>query len=121
MPRARNSACCNREIDFLNKQREQKTVSLNPDTRKAEYQKIETTRLTIANARRALRGEEPFKTIEELDDWQDQQAADLNKTDEEMDFVIREGGYIMADMLELDQQMASIIPAHRLAAQAGVQ
>ncbi len=109
------------EIDFLNKQREQKTVSLNPDTRKAEYQKIETTRLTIANARRALRGEEPFKTIEELDDWQDQQAADLNKTDEEMDFVIREGGYIMADMLELDQQMASIIPAHRLAAQAGVQ
>lgn len=107
------------EIDFLNEQREQKTVSLNPDTRKAQYEKIENTRLTIANARRALRGEEPFETIEDLDDWQDQQAADLNKTDEEMDFVIREGGYIMADMLELDQQMASIIPAHRLAAQAG--
>ena len=109
------------EIDFLNEQREQKFVSLNPDTRKAQYDKIESTRLTIANARRALRGEEPFKTIEDLDDWQDQQAADLNKTDEEMDFVIREGGYIMADMLELDQQMASIIPAHRLAAQAGAQ
>jgi len=109
------------EIDFLNEQREQKFVSLNPDTRKAQYEKIESTRLTIANARRALRGEEPFKTIEDLDDWQDQQAADLNKTDEEMDFVIREGGYIMADMLELDQQMASIIPAHRLAAQAGAQ
>ena len=109
------------EIDFLNEQREQKYVSLNPDTRKAQYEKVEKTRLTIANARRALRGEEPFETIEDLDDWQDQQAADLNKTDEEMDFVIREGGYIMADMLELDQQMASIIPAHRLAAQAGAQ
>lgn len=106
------------EIDFLNEQREQDSVSLNLDVRKQEHEQVEQTRLTIANARRQIRGEEPFKTLDELDDWQDQQAADLDKTDEELDFVIREGGYIMADMLELDKHMASIDEPTQFAAQA---
>jgi carboxyl-terminal processing protease len=46
--------------------------------------------------------------MEELDDWQDLQAADLNSRDEEADFVIREGGQIMADMLELDRRTAAL-------------
>eukprot|EP00003_Mantamonas_plastica_P029127 TRINITY_DN6858_c0_g4_i1.p2 TRINITY_DN6858_c0_g4~~TRINITY_DN6858_c0_g4_i1.p2 ORF type:complete len:771 (-),score=119.20 TRINITY_DN6858_c0_g4_i1:16816-19128(-) len=106
------------EIDFLKEQRAQDSVSLNLDVRKQEHEQVEQTRLAIANARRQIRGEEPFKTLDELDDWQDQQAADLDKTDEELDFVIREGGYIMADMLELDKQMASIDEPTQFAAQA---
>ncbi|MBW0149051.1 carboxy terminal-processing peptidase [Marinobacter arenosus] len=106
------------EIDFLKKQREMETVSLNFDSRKSQHEQIERTRLTIANARRELRGEEPFATLEDLEDWQDQQAADLDTTDDELDFVIREGGHIMADMLELDRQMASIMSPRHLAAQA---
>ncbi|NWN92143.1 carboxy terminal-processing peptidase [Marinobacter adhaerens] len=106
------------EIDFLKEQRQRKTVSLNLDKRTTRQDQIETTRLTIANARRELRGEEPFESLEELDDWQDQQAADLDSTDDELDFVIREGGDIMADMLELDKRMASILTPQQIAAQA---
>jgi len=96
------------EIDFLKQQRKQNSVSLNMDERQQQYKQIERTRLTIANARRELLGETPFDTMEELDDWQDLQAADLNSNDEETDFVIREGGQIMADMLELDRRTAAL-------------
>lgn len=59
-----------------------------------------------------------FESLDELEDWQDQQAADLDTSDEELDFVIREGGHIMADMLELDNKMASILTPQQFAAQA---
>lgn len=106
------------EIDFLTKQRATDSVSLNLEERRAEHEQIERTRLTIANARRELKGQPPFDSLEALEDWQDQQAADLDSTDEELDFVIREGGHIMADMLDLDNRMASILDPQQFAAQA---
>ncbi|MHA7810348.1 MAG: carboxy terminal-processing peptidase [Marinobacter adhaerens] len=106
------------EIDFLTKQRATDSVSLNLEERRAKHEQIERTRLTIANARRELKGQTPFESLEDLEDWQDQQAADLNSTDEELDFVIREGGHIMADMLDLDNRMASILDPQQFAAQA---
>ncbi len=106
------------EIDFLTKQRATDSVSLNLEERRAEHEQIERTRLTIANARRELKGQTPFESLEDLEDWQDQQAADLNSTDEELDFVIREGGHIMADMLDLDNRMASILDPQQFAAQS---
>lgn len=109
------------EINFLKEQRNLDSVSLNFNTRKNQHDQIERTRLNIANARRELRGEEPFATLEDLEDWQDQQAAELDNTDDELDFVIREGGHIMADMLELDRQMASILTPRQIAAQAPAQ
>ena len=93
-------------------------VSLNIDERKEYQSRIERTRLTIANARREIRGEAPFETLKQLEDWEDTQAADLDNTDEELDFVVREGGHIMADMLELDQRMASIEMPRPITAQA---
>ncbi|MET4027495.1 carboxyl-terminal processing protease [Marinobacter sp. MBR-99] len=106
------------EIEFLTKQREMTYVSLNMDERKAHHKQIERTRLTIANARRELRGETPFKNLDELEQWQEEQAADLDNTDDELDFVIREGGHIMADLLELDQRTASILKPTQFAAKA---
>ena len=106
------------EIDFLTKQRATDSVSLNLEERRAEHEQIERTRLTIANARRELKGQTPFESLEDLEDWQDQQAADLNSTDEELDFVIREGGHIIADMLDLDNRMASILDPQQFAAQS---
>lgn len=106
------------EIDFLTKQRATDSVSLNLEERRAEHEQIERTRLTIANARRELKSQTPFESLEDLEDWQDQQAADLNSTDEELDFVIREGGHIMADMLDLDNRMASILDPQQFAAQS---
>src|SRR5690554_4132444 len=112
-------ALLQKEIEFLNEQRGMDYVTLNFDKRKEQHQDIEKTRLAIANARRELRDEEPFESIEELEQWQDERAADLDTTDEELDFVIREGGHIMADMLELDRRMASIQPAAHYTAKAG--
>lgn len=106
------------EIEFLTKQREMTHVSLNFGERQAHHDQIEQTRLIIANARRELKGDEPFKTLEALEQWQTEQAADLDNTDEELDFVIREGGHIMADLLELDQHMASILTPTKFAAKA---
>ncbi len=106
------------EINFLAEQRATDSVSLNFEERRAEHEQIERTRLAIANARRELKGQPSFDSLEDLEDWQDQQAADLNSTDEELDFVIREGGHIMADMLDLDNRMASILNPRQLAAQA---
>ncbi|MFO8141495.1 MAG: carboxy terminal-processing peptidase [Marinobacter sp.] len=106
------------EIEFLTKQREITHVSLNMNERKAHYDQIEQTRLIIANARRELKSEAPFKTLEDLEQWQTEQSADLDNTDEELDFVIREGGHIMADLLELDQHMASILTPAQFAAKA---
>lgn len=96
------------EINFLKQQRQQNSVSLNMDERQQQHKEIERTQLTIANARRELLGETLFDTMDELDDWQDLQAADLSSDDAEIDFVIREGGQIMADMLELDRRTAAL-------------
>ena len=107
-----------KEIEFLKEQREQTFVSLNLEERSRYQTRIEKTRLDIANARRKTRGDEPFATLEELDEWQDQQTADLDNTDDEMDFIVEEGGNIMADMLELDRRTASIISPEPVTAQA---
>lgn len=107
-----------KEIEFLKQQREQEYVSLNLEKRKAYQSQIENTRLTIANARRDIRGEEAFESLDALDDWQDEQAAEPDSADDELDFIIREGGNIMADMLELDQRMASILVPKQITAQA---
>ena len=56
--------------------------------------------------------------LDALDDWQDEQAAEPDSADDELDFIIREGGNIMADMLELDQRMASILAPKQITAQA---
>ncbi len=107
-----------KEIDFLKQQREQTTVSLNFDKREEHQGQLEEARLSIANARRQIRGDEPFDTLQQLDDWQDQQAAAIDKTDEDMDFIVEEGGNIMADMLELDRRMASILAPENITTQA---
>ena len=107
-----------KEIDFLEQQRKKTTVSLNIDEREQYQSQVEKTRLAIANARREIRGEQPFDTLDDLNDWQDTQAADIDRTVDDLDFVIEEGGNIMADMLELDQRMASIMDPKPITAQA---
>ncbi|MGC8121202.1 carboxy terminal-processing peptidase [Marinobacter sp. VGCF2001] len=107
-----------KEIEFLSDQRKMDHVSLNVDKRKTHHNQIERTRLAIANARRELKGQELFDDLDALEAWQDQKAADLDNTDEELDFVIQEGGHIMADLLELDQRMASILMPAQFAAKA---
>lgn len=107
-----------KEIDFLKEQRKTTMVSLNEDLRRDYQDQLESRQLTIANARRELKGEEPFESFQAMEDHQEQQAAAAHGEDDELDFIVREGGHIMADMLELDRRMASILPAGTVTAKA---
>jgi len=71
-------------IDTL---REQKSVSLNLATRKAERTQLEEQRLARENGRRAAKGEAPLKSIEELE-----------KSDAP-DIVLAQAAEIMGDMV----------------------
>ncbi len=108
-----------KEIDFLEEQRQTTMVSLNESERRKYQDALESQQLTIANARRELRGKAPFESFEAMEKHQEQEAtAAPGAEDEELDFIVREGGHIMADMLELDRRMASILPTGTVAAKA---
>lgn len=106
------------EIKLLKEQREVNTVSLNADKRKAYQDSLENRQLKITNARREIHHEPTFKNIKALEDWQDKQTAANSAEDDKMDFIVREGGNIMADMLQLDPRTASILQAGQVTAQA---
>jgi carboxyl-terminal processing protease len=107
-----------KEIDFLKEQRKTTMVSLNEDQRRSYQDQLESRQLSIANARRELKGEDPFENFQAMEDHQEQQAAAAHGEDDELDFIVREGGHIMADMLELDRRMATILPAGTVTAKA---
>ncbi|PAV26334.1 tail-specific protease [Tamilnaduibacter salinus] len=104
-----------KEIKLLKQKRERNYVSLQTDERRSYQQSLESRQLEIANARRQLKGQEPFDSWEAVQDHREQEAAAPDK-DTEMDFIIRESGNIMADMLEMDRQMASIVNPDAVAA-----
>ncbi|WP_166269349.1 carboxy terminal-processing peptidase [Marinobacter caseinilyticus] len=106
------------EIDLLKEQREINSVSLKESVRKTYQETLEERQLTIANARRDLKGEPRFESLKQLEEWRDQLTADPDNSDERLDFIVREGGHIMADMLELDRRMASIINPKLITAEA---
>lgn len=106
------------EIDFLKEQRKTTMVSLNEDERRNYQEQLEGQQLAIANARRELKGEEPFEDFQAMEDYQEEQAAAAHGDENELDFIVREGGHIMADMLELDRRMATILPAGTVTAKA---
>ncbi|BES71919.1 carboxy terminal-processing peptidase [Marinobacter nanhaiticus D15-8W] len=105
------------EIELLNTQRDREWVSLNYGERETYQEQLESRQLHIANARRQLEGKEPFEDWKALESHQEAEAADPDG-DDKLDFIVREGGHIMADMLELDSRMASMIHPERITAQA---
>ncbi len=106
------------EIDLLKGQRNREYVSLNYDKRSAYQTDLESRQLNIANARRELKGKEPFADWQALEDHEEAEAANPDQ-DGDHDFIVKEGGNIMADLIELDSRMASIKnPPERITAQA---
>ncbi|TBW53312.1 tail-specific protease [Marinobacter halodurans] len=105
------------EINLLKSQRNREYVSLNYKERETYQDDLESRQLKIANARRQLKGKEPFKNWEALENYEEEEAAKPEDQDDD-DFIVREGGYIMSDMIELDSRMASIDPPERITAQA---
>jgi len=87
-----------KEIEFLNSVKEQITVSLNKAARKAELAALREQELAYVNLRRLAQGEEIFKTYEQYDSYRSEQAA-LPESERDLDFVARESGEILVDLL----------------------
>ncbi len=77
------------DIAALNRLRDQRALSLNLETRRAERAQLEANRLARENARRVARSESPIASIEDLD------------ASKQPDVVLDQSAEVMVDMLKL--------------------
>lgn len=89
--------------DLAQENRDQKELSLNIKQRKQEKKDRENTLLELENKRRVAKGEEPFKTFDDLKDHDSKEneeavaSVEIN-TD---DALLKESGQILADFITL--------------------
>jgi len=93
------------EIDFIKTTRKQTEISLNVENRKKELEALRAQELDYVNLRRKARNEATFKTYAEYEQFQTDQAA-LPSQDKELDFVAKETGEILVDVLTGEQKVA---------------
>lgn len=97
------------EIRLLEEQRERTMVSLNADKRRAEKEAFREQRLSLANQRRELDDKEPFENWQAYEEDAENRLINRGNTqDEEPDFIVEESGHILADILALEEDFASI-------------
>ena len=77
------------DIAALNRLRDQRSISLSLEKRRAERAQLEANRLARENARRVSRAESPLASIEDLD------------TSKQPDVVLDQSAEVMVDMLKL--------------------
>ncbi|WP_407315771.1 carboxy terminal-processing peptidase [Pseudomonas sp. nanlin1] len=82
----------------------EKTVSLNEATRRAQHSEIEAKQLAMENLRRKAKGEEPLKEMKKEDE--DALAVEPDKTKPEDDAYLSETGRILLDYLGLNSSVA---------------
>ncbi|WP_020406394.1 carboxy terminal-processing peptidase [Hahella ganghwensis] len=95
-----------KEIEFLKTSRDQKEISLNIETRKKELAEIRNAELAYVNMRREARDEKVFKTYADYEKFQEEQTARPNDS-KEPDFVAKETGEILVDVLTSEQKIAT--------------
>ncbi|AZZ93441.1 tail-specific protease [Hahella sp. KA22] len=93
------------EIDFLKETKAQKTISLREDIRKQELKKLQDRELAYVNLKRAAKKETQFKNYKEYETYQEEQSAQA-PAKKDLDFVARETGEILVDVLTMQQQIA---------------
>ena len=86
------------DIAALNRLRDQSSISLNIEKRRAERTMLETNRLSRENARRVARAESPLSSIE---------ALDVSK---QPDVVLDQSAEVMVDMLKFSEPSKSTKP-----------
>ncbi len=90
--------------DEIDKKQE---LSLNEEVRIREQKALESRTLSIANKKRVSKGEEPYKSIEELREADKkrqeklQQNANTTVIDTKDDAILREAGLILADFIDI--------------------
>jgi carboxyl-terminal processing protease len=78
--------------------RDQRSISLNLEKRRAERTQLEANRLARENARRTARSEPPLASIEDLD------------ASKQPDVVLDQSAEVMVDMLKLSAPTKSTKP-----------
>jgi carboxyl-terminal processing protease len=86
------------DIAALDRLRDQRSISLNLDKRKAERTQLEANRLARENTRRVARSESPLASIEDLD------------SSKQPDVVLDQSAEVMVDMLKLSAPAKSAKP-----------
>ena len=86
------------DIAALDRLRDQRSISLNLDKRKAERTQLEANRLARENVRRVARSESPLASIEDLD------------SSKQPDVVLDQSAEVMVDMLKLSAPAKSAKP-----------
>ena len=81
-------------------------LSLNESTRKREKLEDDQWRLDLENSLRAARGEPPFKTIDEWEDYEEAAAED--DTDLEIDAMAKESARVLLDYISMTQRIAAV-------------
>ncbi len=94
-----------KEIDFINAVKQQKAVSLNTEARKAELEDLRKEELAYVNLRREAKDKPVFESYEAYETYLEEQAATTNN-DEELDFVAKESGEILVDILQTSPMVA---------------
>lgn len=92
----------NKQIERLNEQRNKEYISLNMETRKLEREAMEAASLALENERRKAKGEEPFESVEAMNEFNSEQDAEKKPAQE--DAILVESGEILLDLVSLSNE-----------------
>lgn len=84
----------------------QTELSLNEVKRSAEQARDDAWRLDLENGLRRAKGEDPLKSIDELEEVAAETAEQVNDRDPRDDAMLRESGDILLDYIHLTRQVA---------------
>ena len=96
------------QIAFLNERRDNKTLSLNEVERKQLKLTLDTKQLELINKSRAIKGEEPYASMDEKEKADEVLAANPKK-EKELDYVAQESSEVILDLIELNQRLESTV------------
>ena len=106
----------NEIVEHTRQSAEKKLLSLNEKQRIAEKQRDDDWRLQLENTLRIAKGDEPIKSLDELDalaeaddaEDVDGEEGEDGDTAKDEDAMLRESGHILLDYLTLTQQVAMV-------------
>ncbi len=95
-------------IARIDKKKDKKVLSLNFAKRQKEYQQSRQEQLNIENRRRLAKGEEPYKSIKELDEEEDvlglhEDEDEEEKEDTDSRTLLLEAAHVLADYIQLNK------------------
>lgn len=107
MQRIKNNpdfAYLNQQVELLKELRSDTTISLNIETREIERKETEKRRLDLENQRRIAKGMKPLETLKSSEDDKKEKSEDKSE-----DALLKEGGEILVDFINLNQNTNGIV------------